>query len=218
MEIFRTSVTLLSICLFHSSLSETQNVCKGTLPEIKHVAVNSNVTVPCPLLSATEMEFKLFKGSDQVTSIYIKINDTSNDINKNSPDFPAILHVKFMDNSTSFILLGVTTNFTDLYTCEAEINYPPPFKKVPFTPQTIVLVEEKQEQTRIDLCQNGSHQALWVLFGIMAIYGLVTTCIVIILQIKFSQTGTSFKDRECRRKWQGVQHPTRLGFHKDTVV
>ncbi|KAG1933631.1 T-cell-specific surface glycoprotein CD28 [Pimephales promelas] len=217
MEIFRTSVTLLSLCLFHSTRSETQSMCKGNLPPVKHVAVNSNVNVPCPVLSATEMDFKLFKGPDMVTSISIKINDTSNNINCKSPDFPANLSVNVMDNRTSFILLGVTTNFTDLYTCEAEINYPPPFKKVPYTPQTIVFVEESQVK-RCDLCQHEIHLLWWVVFGVMAIYGLVMTCIVFFLRNKCSQIDTPFKDRECRRKWQGVQHPTWQGFYIDTVV
>lgn len=31
MEIFRTSVTLLSLCLFHSTRSETQSMCKGKI-------------------------------------------------------------------------------------------------------------------------------------------------------------------------------------------
>lgn len=113
----------------------------GDFPPVKHVTVDSNVKVPCPMLSAAEMDFKLFKGPDMVTSISIKKNNTSNNINSKSPDFPANLSVNVMDNSTSFILLGVTTNFTDLYTCEAEINYPPPFAKVLYTPQTIVFVE-----------------------------------------------------------------------------
>lgn len=113
----------------------------GDLPPFKHVAVNSNVTVPCPVLSGTEMVFTLFKGSDQVTSVYSQINNTSVNINNNNPNFPAILKVNLMDNSTSFILFGVTVNFTGLYTCEAEIIFPPPFRNVPYTPQTIVLVE-----------------------------------------------------------------------------
>ncbi|XP_048053047.1 uncharacterized protein si:dkey-1h24.6 isoform X1 [Megalobrama amblycephala] len=218
MEIFRTSVTLLSICLFHSTLSETQSICKGNLPPVKHVAVDSNVTVPCPVLSATEMDFKLFKGSDQVTSIYIKINDTSINKNNNSPNFPADLNVNHLDNSSSFILFGVTTNFTGLYTCEAEIIYPPPFKKVSHTPQTIVFVEAEKPVKISDLCQHGSQLVLWIVFGAIVIYGVVMTCIVFILRIKCSQIITPFKDRECRRKWQGVQHPTWQGFHKDTVV
>lgn len=113
----------------------------GSLPPVIHVAVDSKVTVPCPILSATEMEFKLFKDSDLVTSTYIKINYTSIIQNDNSPNFPANLSVNQLNNSTSFILFGVTTNFTGLYTCEAEIMYPPPFKKVPHTPQAIVFVE-----------------------------------------------------------------------------
>ncbi|KAK7166243.1 hypothetical protein R3I93_006117 [Phoxinus phoxinus] len=216
MEIFSTSVTLLCLCLFHSTRSETQSMCKGNLPPVKHVAVNSNVNVPCPVLNATEIDFRLFKGQYMVTLISIKINDTSNNINSKSPNFPANLSVNVMDKSTSFILLGVTTNLTDLYTCEAEINYPPPFKTVPNTPQTIVLVEESQDKSR-DICQLESHLVWWVVFGVMAIYGLVMTCIVFFLRIKCSQIDTPLKDRECRRKWQGVQHPTWKGF-LDTVV
>lgn len=113
----------------------------GNLPPVEHVTVGSNVTVPCPVLSATEMDFKLFKGPDQLTSIFIKINDTSINKNNNSPSFPADLIVNHLDNSSSFILFGVTTNFTGLYACEAEIIYPPPFKKVSHIPQTIVFVE-----------------------------------------------------------------------------
>lgn len=107
------------------------------------MTVNSSVNVSCPGLGGTEMEFKLFKGPDRVAFISIKISNGSISIttNSKSPDFPAIFSVNVRENITSFILLGVTTNFTDLYTCEAEINYPPPFTKVLYTPQTIVFVE-----------------------------------------------------------------------------
>ncbi|XDV15107.1 hypothetical protein PO909_015247 [Leuciscus waleckii] len=216
MEIFRTSVTLLSLCLFHSTRSEAQSMCKGNLPPVKHVAENSDVNVPCPELRATEMNFKLFKGPEKAASISIKINDTFNNINSKIPDFPANISVNFMDNRTSFILLSVTKNFTDLYTCEVEIHYPPPFIQLADTPQTIVFVEESPDKS-CDRCQHESHLVWWVTFGVMAIYGLVMTCIVFFLRIKCSQIDTPFKDRECRRKWQGVQHPTWQGL-LDTVV
>ncbi|XP_073699292.1 uncharacterized protein [Garra rufa] len=222
MEIFWTSVTLLSLCLFHSSLSETHNICKGFLPPVQHVALNSSVTVPCPLLSAPEMVFKFYKGSENICVIsIININNTFSCNNNNSPwkDSPVCLSFKVndTDNSTSFILDRVTLNTTALYTCEAERLFPPPFRKVEHTPQTIVFVEGRPVKQRV-ICQHVNHLVFWVSLGILAIYGLVMTCTVFILRFKLNQIDTPFKDRECRRKWQGVQHPTFQGFHKDTVV
>ncbi|XP_016367405.1 uncharacterized protein LOC107707828 [Sinocyclocheilus rhinocerous] len=215
MEIFMTSVTLLSLCLFHSSLSETQSMCKGNLPPVQHVALNSSVTIPCPVLSAPEMVFKLYKGSEEI--FYITINNASISKNNNSPkrDFPASFKVNNTNNS--FILNSVTMNTTALYTCEAERIFPPPFQKVEHKPQTIVFVEGRPVKPSA-VCQHADHLAFWVVLGVMTIYGLVMTCTVFILRIKLSQTETPFKDRECRRKWQGVQHPTWQGFYIDTVV
>ncbi|XP_056332304.1 uncharacterized protein si:dkey-1h24.6 [Danio aesculapii] len=212
MEIFWTCVTFFSLCLFQSTLSETQSMCKGELPPIEYVALNSTVKVVCPKLSAPEMDFRLFKDCDEVISIYVKINYTSILKTKKNTnrEFPAEFSVD-LDNSTSFILAGVTVNMTALYTCEASISYPPPFKNVEHKPQTIVFVEARSEK-RPDLCQQSNHLNLWVAFGFLALYGVLMTCITI-LRIKPRQIGYAFKDRECGRKWQGVQHPTRQGFY-----
>ncbi|XP_050978218.1 uncharacterized protein si:dkey-1h24.6 [Labeo rohita] len=216
MEIFRTSVTLLSLCLFHSSLSETQSPCKD-LPPVQHVEPNSSVTVPCPVFSASEMVFKLYKGLEAIFSI--SINQTfRSQINKNPKiDFSANFKFNDTDNSTSFILEAVTMNTTGLYTCEAEKIFPPPFQIVVHKPQTIVLVEGRQVKPH-PVCQDVDHLVFWVMFGIMTIYGVVMSLIVAIQWHKLSQIDTPFKDRECRRKWQGVQHPTWQGFYIDTVV
>ncbi|XP_051983387.1 uncharacterized protein si:dkey-1h24.6 [Xyrauchen texanus] len=224
MEIFRRSVTIFSLCLFHSTLIETQSMCKGNLPLVKHVAVNSNATVSCPILSAPEMDFKLFKGSVQVISSYINTQSTPVRIS-DSPeaDFPAHFSVNLTDNSTSFILLSATMNTTALYTCEAVKTYPPPLVNVDEMPQTIVFVKESPRKQH-SLCQHANHLVLWVVLGGMTMYGLVMTCIVLMLRIKLSQMDTpcysikNMKFKECRRRWQGVQHPTRQGFYIDTVA
>lgn len=124
---------LLMFCLLYTT---------GNLPPVQHVALNSNVTVPCPALSAPEMAFKLYKGSEVISS-YISINNTFFSKNNDSPrrSFPAIFQVNNLNNSTSFILNSVTMNTTALYTCEAERIFPPPFQKVEHKPQTIVFVE-----------------------------------------------------------------------------
>ncbi|KTG07571.1 hypothetical protein cypCar_00009000 [Cyprinus carpio] len=215
MEIFMTCVTLLSLCLFHSSLSETQSMCKGNLPSVQHVALNSSVTIPCPELSAPEMVFKLYKGSEEIC--YFSINNTFISKNNNRRDFPASFKVNDTNNSTSVILNNVTVNTTALYTCEAERIFPPPFQKVEHKPQTIVFVEGRPVKS-CAVCQHADHLTFWVVLGIMTTYGVIMTCTVLILRVKLSQTETPFKDRECRRKWQGVQHPTWQGFHIDTVV
>ncbi|XP_016095356.1 uncharacterized protein [Sinocyclocheilus grahami] len=147
MEIFRASVTLLSLCLFHSSLSETQSMCKGNLPPVHHVALNSSVTVPCPVLSAPEMVFRLYKGSEEI--FFISVNNTIISKNDNSPRMDFTVNVA--DNGTSFILDGVTINTTALYTCEAERIFPPPFQQVEHKPQTIVFVEDQVESNGYSL-------------------------------------------------------------------
>lgn len=109
----------------------------GNLPPFQHVALNSSVTVPCPVLSAPEMVFRLYKGSDEI--FYISVNNTIISKINNSPGMAFTVNV--VDNSTSFILNGVTKNTTAMYTCEAERIFPPPFQKVEHKPQTIVFVE-----------------------------------------------------------------------------
>ncbi|XP_026060117.1 uncharacterized protein LOC113044379 [Carassius auratus] len=217
MEIFKTCVTFLSLCLFHSSLSETQSICKGNLPPVKHVALNSNVSIPCPVLSAPEMVFKLFKGSEEI--FYISINNTFIGKNNNSPKRggPSIFKINDTNNSTSFILNSVTVNATAIYTCEAEKIFPPPFQKVEHKPQTFVFVEGRPVKP-CAVCQHTDHLVFWVVLGLLAAYGLLMTCTIFMLRSKLSQIETPFKDRECRRKWQGVQHPTWQGFHINTVV
>lgn len=107
------------------------------------MALNSNVPVTCPTLTGMEMDFKLYKGPDIVTSIYINVNNTLDNKHNNSPksNFPFHLSVNFTENSANFILFSVTVNMTGLYTCEAMRNFPPPFLKVEQMPQTIVFVE-----------------------------------------------------------------------------
>ncbi|KAK2908904.1 hypothetical protein Q8A67_004741 [Cirrhinus molitorella] len=201
-----------------SSLSETRAMCKGNLPPVQHVALNSRVTVPCPVLSAKEMVFKLYKGLDVISSTSIPNNTHSNEKNNSQGiDLLPRFEVNITDNSTSFILDSVTLNTTALYTCEAEKIFPPPYHVVDHKPQTIVFVEGRPDKQHV-VCQHYDHLVFWLVLGGFVIYGLVMTCIVFYLRIKLSQTDTSFKDRECRRKWQGVQHPTWQGFHINTVV
>ncbi len=123
---------LLMFCLLYTA---------GNLPPVQHVALNSNVSIPCPALSAPEMAFRLYKGSESIS--YISINNTFFSKYNNSPmrPFLAIFQVNATNNSTSFILNNVTMNTTALYTCEAEKLFPPPFQKVEHKPQTIVFVE-----------------------------------------------------------------------------
>ncbi|XP_059407552.1 T-cell-specific surface glycoprotein CD28 homolog [Carassius carassius] len=208
MEIFRASVTLLSLCLFHSCQSETESMCKGNLPSFQHVALNSSVTVACPVLTAPEMVYRLYKGSEEI--FFISVNNTSISKSNNIPRMDFTVNVA--DNSTSFILDAVTKNTTALYTCKAQRIFPPPFQEVENKPQTIVFVEERPVKQQA-VCQNVSYLFYWVLLGAMVIYGLVMTCIVFLLRIKLRQMDIPFKDRECRRKWQGVQHPTWQGFY-----
>lgn len=218
MEIFKTFLIFFSLCLFHSALTKTYSMCHGNLPPVKYVAQNSNVTVPCPTLSGMEMDFKLYKGPDEVTSNHVNITNTL--VNKHY-DFPAHLSVNFTDNSANFILFSVTMNITALYTCEAEKNFPPPLVKVEQTPQTIVFV---QETPRKQPCQHVSYLVLWLVLGGITIYGLAMSCMVLMLLIKMSQIDSQFyglkntKVRENRQKWQGVQHPTLQGFYTDTVA
>lgn len=221
MAIFKKSVILFSLCMFHvCTLTETGSMCKGILPPVRYVAQRSNVTVHCPTLSGSEMWYYLYKGPDVVTSIYIKIiNNTLVTENNKSPNkyFPAHLSVNFTDNSTSFVLFNVNVNITALYTCEAEKTFPPPLKKMEQVPYTIVFVEETSSK---QLYQHVSYLVLFVVLG--GIYGLVASSIVIILRIKLSQVECRFngfkniKFRECRQKWQGVQHPVQKGFYIET--
>ncbi|KAI2668457.1 T-cell-specific surface glycoprotein CD28 [Labeo rohita] len=161
-----------------NSLSETQSPCKD-LPPVQHVEPNSSVTVPCPVFSASEMVFKLYKGLEAIFSI--SINQTfRSQINKNPKiDFSANFKFNDTDNSTSFILEAVTMNTTGLYTCEAEKIFPPPFQIVVHKPQTIVLVEGRQVKPH-PVCQDVDHLVFWVMFGIMTIYGVVMSLIVAI--------------------------------------
>uniref|UniRef100_A0A672SAT0 Immunoglobulin domain-containing protein n=1 Tax=Sinocyclocheilus grahami TaxID=75366 RepID=A0A672SAT0_SINGR len=176
------TMMLLMFCLLYTA---------GNLPPVQHVALNSSVTIPCPVLSAPEMVFQLYKGSEEI--FYITINNASISKNNNSPrrDFPASFKVNHTNNSTSFILNSVTMNTTALYTCEAERIFPPPFQKVEHKPQTIVFVEEIQHLCVSTerpvkpsaVCQHADHLAFWVVLGVMAIYGLVMTCTVLILLV-----------------------------------
>ncbi|XP_056590260.1 uncharacterized protein si:dkey-1h24.6 isoform X2 [Triplophysa dalaica] len=201
----KTFVILLSLCLFHNALTKPQS----NLPAVKYVALNNNVSVACPSLSGTEMDFKLYKGPDEVNSIYINVNNTldskHSDSSKN--DFPSILSANFTDGSANFILFNLTVNITGLYTCEAVRNFPPPFLKVEQMPQTIVFVEETP---RIQFCQQDMYLVLWGVLGVLGIYGVLMSCVVLRLLINRNI-------RECRKKWQGVQHPTLQNFCIDTV-
>ncbi|KAA0722266.1 hypothetical protein E1301_Tti014468 [Triplophysa tibetana] len=205
----KTFVILLSLCLFHITLTKPHSMCHGNLPAVKYVALNNNVPVACPTLSGTEMGFKLYKGPDKVMSIYVNVNNTLDCKHGDSPKnfCPSHLSVNLTDNSTNFILLNVTVNITGLYTCEAEKNFPPPFEKVEQMPQTIVFVEETP---RIEFCQQDMYLVLWLVLGGMAIYGVLMSCVVLRLLINRNV-------RECRQKWQGVQHPTLQSFCIDTI-
>uniref|UniRef100_A0A8C2AM43 Immunoglobulin domain-containing protein n=1 Tax=Cyprinus carpio TaxID=7962 RepID=A0A8C2AM43_CYPCA len=171
---------LLMFCLLFTT---------GNLPSVQHVALNSSVTIPCPELSAPEMVFKLYKGSEEIC--YFSINNTFISKNNNRRDFPASFKVNDTNNSTSVILNNVTVNTTALYTCEAERIFPPPFQKVEHKPQTIVFVEEIQHVCvstgrpvkSCAVCQHADHLTFWVVLGIMTTYGVIMTCTVLILRV-----------------------------------
>uniref|UniRef100_A0A671SDJ9 Immunoglobulin subtype domain-containing protein n=1 Tax=Sinocyclocheilus anshuiensis TaxID=1608454 RepID=A0A671SDJ9_9TELE len=159
------SLMLLLFCLLYTA---------GNLPPVHHVALNSSVTVPCPVLSAPEMVFRLYKGSEEI--FFISVNNTIISKNDNSPRMDFTVNVA--DNSTSFILDGVTINTTALYTCEAERIFPPPFQQVEHKPQTIVFVEGMFTMVVTEQQTLSLSTALP-----MTIYGLLTTCIVFILRV-----------------------------------
>lgn len=111
------------------------------------VALNSNVSVRCPNMTAKEMTFRLSMGKAKVDSSRILIENSTGERVIHVQDSLA-LWVNEQDHTVSFHISRVQKEQTGLYTCEAWISFPPPGGKVQDAPKTLLLVEGKTHSPR----------------------------------------------------------------------
>ncbi|XP_076839368.1 T-cell-specific surface glycoprotein CD28 [Brachyhypopomus gauderio] len=204
--------TTLLLLMLGRTLSEHHCHCKDSVQNIKRVSLHGNVTVPCPNFTAPEMKFKLFKGSSEIAT-NVANKSAANDLNESGGQIA--LSVNMVNNRTNFVLNGVTMDYTGLYTCEAEILYPPPFGIVLEKPRALVIVDEPQSHV-----VRRSEVPLWVALGVLTAYSVIITYIALALRSHVRRKDVTRHDYinmkpRARRQKQGILHPPRLSWYTD---
>ncbi|XP_046886854.1 T-cell-specific surface glycoprotein CD28 isoform X2 [Hypomesus transpacificus] len=175
--------------------------CDENFPMIR-VALNSNVSVRCPNMTAKEMTFRLSMGKAKVDSSRILIENSTGERVIHVQDSLA-LWVNEQDHTVSFHISRVQKEQTGLYTCEAWISFPPPGGKVQDAPKTLLLVEEypcekvvasERTSVSVPIPQEACSQKWWILAVLLAIaitFGVVVTITSFVIWLKLKRVELS---------------------------
>ncbi|XP_062866904.1 T-cell-specific surface glycoprotein CD28 [Trichomycterus rosablanca] len=192
---------------------------QNNIPEVQRVAVHSHFFVPCPSVTAPEMEFKLQGPKMSVTFVHRNITHPGA---SSGPQINASHCVNMGDRASCFIIYDVNEDKTGLYTCKAKKMYPPPMENIKEEPSTIVIVEDQQCTPNIPTQSPlSSHLLLSLGLGVLTIYTLIITYIALSLRCRLRKKNLASHDYinmkpRTRRKKQGVLHPTRLSWYRET--
>lgn len=106
--------------------------------------------VPCPKVKAVDVVFKLLEDKKEVkNSTNFNGNGTLQDCNSAASRSDVHLCKKGSNDSVGFILNGTAFKYEVIYTCEATIRYPPPYKTLHSDQRAVLLKKGKYPQERL---------------------------------------------------------------------
>ncbi|XP_048883571.1 T-cell-specific surface glycoprotein CD28 isoform X2 [Brienomyrus brachyistius] len=203
------------LILFLWTLKNLSFGCNDIYPLTVHVKAHESLTVLCPNATKDEMTFKLYFNKQQIGNRTFNGSQTKNE---NVTGMGIDLRVNQQNRGAHFEISSVQPNSTGIYSCEAEVLFPPPYQKL--TARLIaVFVEERCQPQGIKQCPSESSPTfLWwpIGYGILGFYCLAMTCITAVLWYKL-------KIKQCLqndymnmkpggfRKRPRVQHPAIMG-------
>ncbi|XP_048883580.1 T-cell-specific surface glycoprotein CD28 isoform X3 [Brienomyrus brachyistius] len=156
-------------------------------------------------LSSTQIGNRTFNGSQTK--------------NENVTGMGIDLRVNQQNRGAHFEISSVQPNSTGIYSCEAEVLFPPPYQKLTARLIAVFVEEERCQPQGIKQCPSESSPTfLWwpIGYGILGFYCLAMTCITAVLWYKL-------KIKQCLqndymnmkpggfRKRPRVQHPAIMG-------
>ncbi|XP_067117001.1 T-cell-specific surface glycoprotein CD28 [Osmerus mordax] len=214
---------LLTLCFPGVVIAHSPQECGENFPMIR-VALNSNVSVRCPNMTAKEMTFHLYTGEAEVASYRIGLENSTGERVVHVEDDLA-LRVNEQDRAVSFHISRVQKEQTGLYRCEAWISFPPPGGKVQDAPKTLLLVEEypcekvvvsERTSVSVPIKQEACSEKWWILAVLLAIaitFGVVVTITSFVIWLKLKRVELSHnyymntKSRGPVGQKKGVQLP-----------
>uniref|UniRef100_A0A8C9S2I3 Uncharacterized LOC108920653 n=1 Tax=Scleropages formosus TaxID=113540 RepID=A0A8C9S2I3_SCLFO len=165
---------LLGLGVAAGPLVSLSTGCRNKSLNLERVKAGSIVLVPCNNTHADEVSFKLFHNKDIISTG----NASAREGVKLELDKP--------NQKAYYQLSNVQANWTGLYRCEAEVLYPPPYKKLPDV-ETVLVVEEEQcvTQTRIQCPPVSDTFPIWWVMacGVLTVFSLVMTGIAAVLWV-----------------------------------
>ncbi|KAJ8383952.1 hypothetical protein AAFF_G00213210 [Aldrovandia affinis] len=212
MSVSWIAASLLTFSLLAAANTGVSLKCIDMHTAIRRVTVNGSTQVRCPDVTG-EVNYHLYRCEDLVVSVIRKHNFS---MMENGVDF----HDRDRNEPARFGLGQLTANSTGLYTCNAEILYPPPYVESQGTPH-LVLVEEVPQ--RVQKCQAPGESFrsamwmvwVWVALGMAVIYSLAITGLAIGFwqkqrnKLNIQHDYMNMKPRAKTK--QGLRHPTRSG-------
>ncbi|XP_015214827.2 T-cell-specific surface glycoprotein CD28-like [Lepisosteus oculatus] len=208
-------LTVVFICvLIGLVVSKDRNVSP---PRVLRAAVHGNVTVECKPetgnLTGDEIKFVLFQNGRKERCFGTKKqNDTLHDSSS-----PEACPVNFGLSQAYFTLSQLQTHDTGIYSCDIEVLYPPPYRKINGS-TTVLIVDENECKEPITPCGSNFPLTLVLMIAgcVILLYSLVITVIMAICYIKQKNkkhNQNDYMNMKPRglKKHQGVLHPTRNG-------
>ncbi|KAL4635812.1 hypothetical protein GN956_G13058 [Arapaima gigas] len=203
---------LLALGVTAGPLASLSTGCRDKSLTWERVKAGHSSLVPCPSVStADEVSFKLFLNNDIIISSTWKSNNTPT-INQKEG-----VTLQVDNHKAQFQLSKMQTNWTGLYRCEAEILYPPPYKKLPDEESVLIIEEEQCKFQEFIHCPAGRDNfPIWwaMVCMVLTVLSLVLTSIAAVLWQKlkskqcFQNDYMNMKPRVFRKHLR-VQHPIR---------
>ncbi|XP_023661521.1 T-cell-specific surface glycoprotein CD28 [Paramormyrops kingsleyae] len=214
MHLAQLRAALLILCLW--TLTNLSFGCNDIYPQTMHLKVHEPLIVPCPNATEDEMTFKLSFNKHQICN---RTFNGSHFKHQNAVEMGVDLKVNHRNREAHFEISSVQANSTGIYGCEAEVLFPPPYRKLTARLIAVFVEEERCQPQGIKQCPSESPPTFfwWPIgYGILGFYCLAMTCITAVLWHKL-------KIKQCLqndymnmkpggfRKRPRVQHPAIMG-------
>ncbi|XP_041834236.1 uncharacterized protein si:dkey-1h24.6 [Melanotaenia boesemani] len=211
---------LLCCVSSHATQCPRTNASRGQLksycvPEQGHISV----FVPCPNVTSEEKTYKLLKHQTVIHKCMLSNGETKTCEAQNGSQ----VDVQFKNKEKS---PGFTANVTGqaIYTCEAELDYPPPFIKIP-SEQVVIVTEgcccqcnktnhnDTRDVKEPERRQNQKFLWIWItVVVLLSTYGLAVTIVAFIIWFKLKSADSqndyiNTKPAKQRKNKNKVQNP-----------
>ncbi|XP_062270680.1 uncharacterized protein si:dkey-1h24.6 [Scomber scombrus] len=207
-------VILLGCRLLHASQSQSTSICKHKLKTVC-IPDKHNVSIPCPDMTGEDFGYTLFKDEKVIHNHTCSLGKNALNCKLNT-SMGVLLE---RNNSSAFILTGVTAENYGIYRCEGMVTYPPPYINDASALRILVLVQGYQCKVKPAPCEikHVVHRLHWIWISVVVvtcIYSIVVTIIAVLNYIKLRHSdsqsdymNTKPRAPKDRKRKRGLENP-----------